>query len=113
MLSIVRAAKLADLSKATLLRAVKNGKLFAAKADVFHVYPAANDAPEADETAALMAQAEGELAGLESQLEQICARLNGTWDLHDASPGQAQSVQEQLADTRPAHECYGLKRASR
>ena len=95
MLSMGKAAKLADVSKATLSRAIKSGKVSATKnnngcweldpAELCRVYPAAKVAPEADETAVILARAEGELAGLKTQLKQICAHLDGTWDLRSTA----------------------------
>ena len=91
MLSMQQAAKLADVSKAALSRAIRSGKVSATKnsngcwdidpAEICRVYPAARVAPQVDETAVMLARAEGELAGLKEQLEQICAHLDGTWDM--------------------------------
>ena len=95
MLSMGQAAKLADVSKATLSRAIKSGKVSATKnndgcwefdpAEICRVYPAAKVAPEAEDTAAVVARAEGELAGLKAQLQQICAHLHGTRDLREVA----------------------------
>lgn len=125
MLTMGEAAKLAGISKATLSRAIKNGRVSATRndkggfdidpAELFRAYPrnaatvAANGsvkqsatgiatALEPDETLALKA----EIDGLKAQLALMREHADDIKAQRDGWQKQAEAAQRLLADQRPA-----------
>lgn len=133
MLTMGEASKLAGISKATLSRAIKNGRVSATRndkggfdidpAELFRAYPrnaatvAANGsmkqdttptatAPATDETPALKA----EIEGLKAQLAMMREYADDIKAQRDGWQKQAENAQRLLADQRPARRTwFGLK----
>mgnify|MGYP000502706254 CR=1 FL=1 len=121
MMTMGQAAKQAGVSKATLSRAIKSGKISANKndkggwdidpAELFRVYPAtpvtgagngamkqnATPVPATDETAAFHAQVDG----LKAQLELMRDQIDDLKSQRDKWQDQAQTAQRLLTDMRP------------
>lgn len=124
MLTMGEAAKLAGISKATLSRAIKNGRISAARndkggfdidpAELFRVYPrnaatvAANGSVKqdatlisspstSDETPVLRA----EIEGLKAQLAMMRDHSDEIKKQRDGWQAQAESAQRLLSDQRP------------
>lgn len=127
MMTMGQAAKQAGVSKATLSRAIKSGKISANKndkggwdidpAELFRVYPATpatgagngamkqNATP--DETAVLHAQVDG----LKAQLDLMREQVDDLKTQRDNWQDQAQSAQRLLTDMRPQRRSwFGLGR---
>jgi predicted DNA-binding protein (UPF0251 family) len=128
MMTMGQAAKQAGVSKATLSRAIKSGKISANKndkggwdidpAELFRVYPAtpatgagngamkrnatpANSPDETPETVASMARLEAEVHGLKAQMELMREQLDDMKIQREKWQDQAQSAQRLLTDMRP------------
>ena len=138
MLTMGQAAKEAGVSKATLSRAIKSGKISANKndnggwdidpAELFRVYPVtaatgsgngamkrnATPAPAPDETpetAVSMARLETEVHGLKAQMELMREQLDDMKIQREKWQDQAQSAQRLLTDMRPERRgWFGLGR---
>ncbi|MCB0018210.1 MAG: hypothetical protein KDE09_10510 [Anaerolineales bacterium] len=126
MLTMGEAAKQAGISKATLSRAIKNGRVSATRndkggwdidpAELFRVYPRnsatvadngsvkqdATPSATADETPALKA----EIEGLKAQLALMREQLDDVKDQRDGWQKQAENTQRLLADMRPARRSW-------
>lgn len=132
MLTMGQAAKEAGISKATLSRAIKGGRVSAARndkggfdidpAELFRVY-ARNSATVAgnsamkrdathsatvDETPALQA----EIEGLRAQLALMRDQLDDVKSQRDGWQRQAETTQRLLADHRPRRGLFGFLKAS-
>lgn len=132
MLTMGEAAKQAGISKATLSRAIKNGRVSATRndkggwdvdpAELFRVYPrntatvAVNGSMKrdttpiatADETPTLKA----EIEGLKAQLALMREQLDDVKDQRDGWQKQAETSQRLLADQRPRRGLFGFLKAS-
>ena len=133
MLTMGEAAKLAGISKATLSRAIKNGRVSATRndkggfdidpAELFRAYPrnaatvAANGSMKQDATAIATAPATGETLALKAEIEGLKAQLamlrehaDDIKTQRDGWQKQAENTQRLLADQRPVHRTwFGLK----
>lgn len=131
MMTMGEAAKQAGISKATLSRAIKSGRVSATRndkagwdvdpAELFRVYPrnaatvAANGSMKrdvtpsatADETPALQA----EIEGLKAQLALMREQLDDVKGQRESWQKQAENAQRLLVDARPARRgWFGLGR---
>lgn len=134
--SLRQAAEQAGVSKSTILRAIQNGRLSAARTDdggyaidaaeLCRVYgervaqqtsnvAMGQDAPiggtgaTADDAAALRA----EIAGLKAQLALMREQIDDTKDQRDKWQQQAMDAQRLLADQRPSRRgWFGLGRSA-
>lgn len=130
MLTMGEAAKQAGISKATLSRAIKNGRVSATRndkggwdvdpAELFRVYPRntatvatngsmkrdATPSATADETPALQA----EIEGLKAQLALMREQLDDVKTQRDEWATQAKQATRLLADQRPVRRgWFGLR----
>jgi len=138
MMTMGQAAKQAGVSKTTLSRAIKSGKISANKNDnggwdidpseLFRVYPVtaatgsgnsavkrnATPSPAPDETpetAVSMARLEAEVGGLKAQMELMREQLDDMKVERGKWQDQAQSAQRLLTDMRPQRRSwFGLGR---
>jgi hypothetical protein len=131
MLTMGEAAKEAGISKATLSRAIKNGRVSATRndkggwdvdpAELFRVYPRntstvavngsmkrdATPSATADETPALRA----EIEGLRAQLAMMRDHTDDLKAQRDSWQKQAESSQRLLADQRSKRGLFGFLKA--
>lgn len=128
MLTMGEAAKQAGISKATLSRAIKNGRVSATRndkggwdvdpAELFRVYPrngatvAANGSMKRDATPAATAHEtpalQAEIEGLRAQLALMREQLDDVKDQRDGWQKQAESAQRLLQDMRPRRGLFGF-----
>jgi len=124
MLTMGQAAKQAGVSKATLSRAIKSGKVSAKKngkggwdidpAELHRVFPATpatgggnsamkqNATPAATPAATVeTARLEAEVAGLRAHLELMREQVDDLKGQRDGWQSQAEAAQRLIADTRP------------
>jgi hypothetical protein len=132
MLSMGEAAKLAGISKATLSRAIKSGRVSASRntnggydvdpAELFRVYPrnaatvAANGSMKQDATAIATAPATEETLALKAEIEGLKAQLalmrehaDDIKTQRDGWQKQAENAQRLLSDQRPRRSWFGLR----
>ena len=132
MFTMGQAAIDAGVSKATLSRAIKSGKVSAKKnenggwdidpAELFRVYPPRNTSNSssnpsmkqtvtpvepANETAALQAQ----IDGLKAQVDLMRESLDDLKTQREGWQKQAEASQRLLSDSRPRRGWFGLRRA--
>jgi len=129
MLTMGQAAKEAGISKSTLSRAIKTGKVSAVKnakggwdinaAELFRVYPrntatgAGNGSMKQNVTPAETPPGtdtlRAEIDGLKAQLELMRESIEDLKEQREGWQKQAEAQQRLLADNRPRRSWFGLK----
>jgi hypothetical protein len=128
MLTMGEAAKEAGISKATLSRAIKNGRVSAKRndkggydidpAELFRVYPrntatgSDNGSMKRDATPDVTPALHAEIEGLKAQLALMKAPADDLKEQRDGWQKQAEGSQRLLADQRPQRRSwFGLGKA--